>query len=146
MVDAISTKYGPATLPATAVVPSLSGVFINSDRILAHWGDSQYSVDLTSYLSTFALVVSSKRLDALARVAAVESIRLDKQEAPQREIERQQRSRLRTIASSKRRPGGSTKRFFDPDGYAVLPFLKSLKFGCKLALCGLVHAARPPGR
>jgi hypothetical protein len=91
MVEAISTKYGPTTPPATAVVPSLSGVFNDGDRILAHWEDSQYSVNLTSYLSTFALVVSSKRLDALARVASVESMRLDKQEAPQRDVDRQQK-------------------------------------------------------
>jgi hypothetical protein len=33
----------------------------------------------------------SKRLDALARTAIVESVRLDKQEAPRREIERQKK-------------------------------------------------------
>lgn len=90
LVEAISTTYGPPTLPASEVVPSLSGVFNDSDGILAHWEDPQYSVNLTSYLSTFALVVSSKRLGALARVATVEVIRLDKQEPPPREIERQQ--------------------------------------------------------
>lgn len=91
MVEAVSTNYGPATLPATEVVPSLSGVSNVSDRTLAHWEDTQYSVNLTSYLSTFGLVVFSKRLDASARVATVEAIRLDKQEAPQQEIERQQK-------------------------------------------------------
>jgi hypothetical protein len=33
----------------------------------------------------------SKQLDALARAAITEAVRLDKQEAPQREVERQQR-------------------------------------------------------
>ena len=44
----------------------------------------------SSYLSTFGLVVLSKRLDALARVAMLEATLLDEQEAPQREIEREQ--------------------------------------------------------
>jgi len=37
------------------------------------------------------MIAFSKRLDALARAAVVEAIRLDEQEAPQREIERQQK-------------------------------------------------------
>ena len=41
-------------------------------------------------LGAFGLVVLSKRLDTLARVATVEAILLDEQEAPQREIERRQ--------------------------------------------------------
>ena len=36
--------------------------------------------------ATFGLVVYSKRLDDLAQAAIVESVRLDKQEASQREI------------------------------------------------------------
>jgi hypothetical protein len=39
----------------------------------------------------FGLVASSKRLDALAQAAIAEAIRLDKQEAPQRETERQKK-------------------------------------------------------
>ena len=37
------------------------------------------------------MLVFSKQLDALARAAIVEAIRLDEQEAPQREIERQKK-------------------------------------------------------
>jgi hypothetical protein len=37
------------------------------------------------------MVAFSKRLDALARAAVAEAIRLDEQEAPQREIERQKK-------------------------------------------------------
>ena len=93
MVEALSAKYGLATLPATQISPSLSPVSSDGDKILASWEDSQQSVNLvrSSYLSTFGLVVFSKQLDALARAATVEAIRLDEQEAPQREIERQQK-------------------------------------------------------
>ena len=37
------------------------------------------------------MIAFSKRLDALARAATAEAIRLDAQEAPQREIQRQHR-------------------------------------------------------
>jgi hypothetical protein len=37
------------------------------------------------------MVMYSKRLDALARTAIVESVRLDKHEAPRRETERQKK-------------------------------------------------------
>jgi hypothetical protein len=37
------------------------------------------------------MVIYSKRLDALARAAIVESVRLDDQEAPKRETERQKK-------------------------------------------------------
>jgi hypothetical protein len=93
MVEALSATYGLATLPATELMPSLSRVSHGSDRSLAHWEDAEYSLHLfrSSYLSTFGVVVYSKRLDALARAATVEATRLDEQEAPQRGIERQQK-------------------------------------------------------
>jgi hypothetical protein len=91
LVEAISTKYGLSTLPSSEIMPSPSRVPNGSDKILAHWEDSQYSLNLSSsYLSTFGLAVLSKRLDGLARAATVEAIRLDEQEAPQRETARQQ--------------------------------------------------------
>ena len=90
MVQALSVTYGPATLPATGISSSLSRVSTDSDTIMAHWEDAEYSVNLVrpSYASTFGLQVFSKRLDALARTASVEAIRLDEQETPRRVIER----------------------------------------------------------
>ena len=95
MVEAVSVTYGPAmlrTLPATPIL-ALSKVDADSDRIMAHWEDAQSSVDLfqPSYASTFGLVVLSKRLDALAQSASVESVRLDTQDAPGRAVERKQK-------------------------------------------------------
>lgn len=101
IVEAVSAKYGTVTRPAAEIVLSSTQFYgesekIISDRtekIIARWEDSQYSFDLfqPSYQSTFGMVMYSKRLDALARAAIVESVRLDKQEAPQREIERQKK-------------------------------------------------------
>ena len=92
MVEAISSTYGLATLPATPIVARSKG-YADTDQIMAHWEDAQSSVDLVhpSYASTFGLVVLSKRLDALAQSASVEAIRLDELGAPQRAIDRKQK-------------------------------------------------------
>ena len=59
-------------------------MYNDSEKVIARWEDSQYSFNLfrSSYQPTFGMVVFSKRLDALARLAIVEAIRLDEQEAP----------------------------------------------------------------
>ena len=94
VVEALSAKYGTATKPAAEVIFSSSQVYNDSEVVIARWEDSQYSINLfrSSYQPTFGMVAFSKRLDALARAAIVEAIRLDEQEAPQREIERQKKA------------------------------------------------------
>ena len=93
VVEALSVRYGPATLPATEISSAVSRVYGDSDKIVAHWEDAEHSLNLVrpSYASTFGLVVFSKRLDALARAAIIEAIRLDEQEAPGRAIERKKK-------------------------------------------------------
>jgi hypothetical protein len=92
MVEAMSATYGLPMLPVTRNRPSSAPAANASDKLLAYWEDSHCSLSLfqSSYLSAFGLVVLSKRLDTLARVATVEAILLDEQEAPLREIERRQ--------------------------------------------------------
>jgi hypothetical protein len=95
-VEAVSSKYGTANRPNAEIILSETHLFHDgeklisdrSEKVIARWEDSQYSFNLFQYSSesTFGLVVYSKRLDDLARAAIVESVRLDKQEAPQREI------------------------------------------------------------
>lgn len=92
MIEAISAKYGTATRPdAKIIVFSTSQVYNDSEVVIARWEDSQYSFNLfrSSYQPTFGMLVFSKRLHALAQTAIAEAIRLDEQEAPVREIERQ---------------------------------------------------------
>jgi hypothetical protein len=93
VVEAISAKYGTATKPSAEITYSSSQVYNDREAVIARWEDSQYSFNLfrSSYQPTFGMMAFSKRLDALARAAVVEAIRLDEQEAPQREIERQQK-------------------------------------------------------
>jgi hypothetical protein len=91
IVEAVSAKYGTATRPVAEIILSSTQFYIGGEKIIARWEDTQYSFNLfqSSYQSTFGMVMYSKRLDALARTAIVESVRLDKLEAPRREIERQ---------------------------------------------------------
>jgi hypothetical protein len=108
IVESVSAKYGTATTPVAEIILSSTqfyngGEKIISDRtekIIARWEDTQFSFNLfqPSYLSTFGMVMYSKRLDALARTAIFESVRLDKQEAPRREIERQKKKDEETRA------------------------------------------------
>ncbi len=92
MIGAISTKYGAATRPAaTIIVFSSFQVYNDTEKVIARWENPQYSINLfrSSYQPTYGMLVFSKQLDALAQVAIVEALRLDEQEAPQREMELQ---------------------------------------------------------
>ncbi len=101
IVEAVSAKYGAATSPDAEITLTSTQFFSDdeklisdrSEKVIARWEDSQYSYNLIQpvYKSTFGIVMYSKRLDALARAAIVEAIRLDEQEAPQREAERQKK-------------------------------------------------------
>jgi hypothetical protein len=100
MIEAISTAYGPPVKPAAkktrTVLSPLEG---ESGTAVARWGDADYSVVLyrssdlygSSSSSRFRLIVTSSRLEALARTADAQAIRLDAHEAPQREIARQKK-------------------------------------------------------
>jgi hypothetical protein len=102
IVEAVSAKYGTATRPVAEIILSSTHLFNDgekmisdrSEKVIARWEDSQYSFNLFQYSSeaTFGLVVYSKRLDELARAAIVESVRLDEQEASQRESERRKKN------------------------------------------------------
>ena len=94
LVGAISATYGIPIRPAAKTITFSSAQgYSETEKILARWEDAQYSLNLfrSSYPSTFGMVAFSKRLDAIAQLAIINSIRLDQQEAPQREIERQKK-------------------------------------------------------
>jgi hypothetical protein len=94
MIQAISARYGTATRPlSTEIIFSSSQVYDDGEHILARWENPQYSFNLyrSLYQPTFGIVAFAKQLDAQARTATTEAIRLDAQEAPQREIQRQQK-------------------------------------------------------
>lgn len=115
IIEAISARYGAATKPsAELILPSTylpnDGEKIiteQSEKVIARWEDAQYSYNLFQSYPTapFGLVIYAKRPDALARAAIVEALRLDKQEAPQRE-----RARQKNLAAAARAEQAKARR------------------------------------
>jgi hypothetical protein len=110
MIAAISTAYGPAlAVPAKKSAPT-SQTEQESGTPIARWGDADYAVVLyrtadifgTASAARFRLIVASPRLDALARTADAQAIRLDEREAPQREIAREKKEAEDTRASQEK--------------------------------------------
>ena len=91
MIRAISASYGPATMPTAEI--AYHSNYSEVAPVLARWEDSEYSYDLvrTGDRSSFALILYSKRLEALALKSIVEAARLDADEAPQRELDKQKK-------------------------------------------------------
>ncbi len=118
MVASVSAMYGLSLLPATPIGsgPLASSASYDSSwpatplgfdaTTLARWTETDQSIYLfqTLYQGTYGLVISSPRLDTLARAAAVEGARLDVQEAPQREADkRRQRADDKRVIDAKAR-------------------------------------------
>jgi hypothetical protein len=93
MVEALSPTYGVPIRPTTEISSSSYTIQTDSDKVVAHWEDADYSLDLVrpSYASTFGLAIFSKRLDSLARAASAEAIRLDAEAAPGLAIDRKRK-------------------------------------------------------
>jgi alkylhydroperoxidase/carboxymuconolactone decarboxylase family protein YurZ len=91
MIEAISAIYGPATNPKTTIAVSVFSQYEDNQKVLACWEDAQYSYNLfrSPYGNTFGLIAISKKLDLLASDSSREADRLDKLEAPGRELARQ---------------------------------------------------------
>jgi len=91
VIAAISATYGPATKPGVEI--AYHSNFNEVATVLARWENAEYSYNLvrTGDRSSFALVLYSKRLDALAQASILESVKLEAMEAPQREIEKEKK-------------------------------------------------------
>jgi hypothetical protein len=93
MVQAISTKYGTPTRPAGEISFPTNELYRSTQKVIARWEDSQYSINLvrSRFLNSFVLAMFSKRLNAQADAAIAKSIKLEGQEDPQKEIDRQKK-------------------------------------------------------
>jgi hypothetical protein len=91
MIEGISAQYGPATRPGGTVALKS---YLSEDLVpvLARWEDAQSSWNLVQvpYASRLTLLIFSKSLNTLAETAVAEGIRLDEQEAPQRQKRQEQ--------------------------------------------------------
>jgi hypothetical protein len=90
MVQIISAKYGVATRPVAEINFPTNPSYNPTEKVIARWENTEYSLNLfrSSATDTFAIVIFDKRLDSLAAVSIAESVELERQEAPQKEIER----------------------------------------------------------
>ena len=93
MMKSISAKYGPATSVKPEVDSATNERYDMRQKPVATWEDSQYSFNLirSSFSGSFELLIYSKRLNAEAEVALAEAVKLEKEEEPQREAERQKK-------------------------------------------------------
>lgn len=93
MVDAISEVYGLVVKPTPKSIAASSRVDAESGTRIAGWGSPEFGAVLyrSSYASGFRMIVTSVRLSALARTAEAQALRLDEQDAPQRERAREKK-------------------------------------------------------
>jgi hypothetical protein len=91
MIEGISAAYGTPTRPSAEI--AYHSNYAEVAPVLARWEDPDYSYNLvrTGDRSSFAMVLYSKRLDATAQASMVEATRLEAQEAPQRELDKQKK-------------------------------------------------------
>ena len=88
MIAALSGRYGPSTPPLTPAKPSIfDRAGVETSRRLAQWtdGDAIVVLSRSAFTEAFQLVVTSAHLDALARAATAEAVRLELREAPARD-------------------------------------------------------------
>jgi hypothetical protein len=94
LIEALSEPYGtPLKAGVKRTFPSPLAADADAGVPVARWEGADYAVMLyrSSYATAFKLIVTLPKLDALARTADAESIRLDTRDAPQREIARQKK-------------------------------------------------------
>ena len=93
MVKSISAKYGPPTNIPLEIDSATNDRYDVKQELVASWEDSQYSLKLvrSSFSGDFELVIYFKRLNAEAEADLAEAVKLEKQEEPQREAERQKK-------------------------------------------------------
>ena len=91
MVKAISARYGIGVRLYPEIDFPNHDVYAAPEKVIARWDDSENSVTFfhSTGLESFGLAVFSKRVNAQAEAAIVESAKLAKEQAPQKEIDRQ---------------------------------------------------------
>lgn len=91
LIEALSASYGPSATPKADI--AFHSDYGETASVLARWENADYAYDLvrTGDRTSFAMVLTSKRLNALAVESSVVAARLDAAEAPQRAIDSQRK-------------------------------------------------------
>lgn len=116
MVAAFSETYGtPVKVKPKTSSTHASQIDVESGRVIGRWGDASYSLVLSrsSFEGGFQAIVTSTALDALARTADAQAIRLDEREAPTRELARQKKE-ADDVRTSQERARVANKAAFKP--------------------------------
>jgi hypothetical protein len=94
MMKAVTVKYGPVTNFVLAIDSPTNDQYDLKAKTIASWGDAQFAVDLvrSPFTDDFGLIIYSKRMNLDAELAIAESVRLEEQERPTREAQRQQKA------------------------------------------------------
>jgi len=113
IIGAVSATYGIAATPTAEILFPSS--YSENVKVIARWEDAEFSVNLvlSPYQPSFALVSFSRQLNDLAQAATVEAIRLDTQEAPQRDAE-QRRQQADEISAKQEKARLANKPSFRP--------------------------------
>ena len=91
LIDVLSATYGVPVIPsARRAGPASRRGEVDESITVAQWEDPDHRLTLSrgTYPMLFRLQLVSRNLDDLAQTAAIEAIRLDDREAPQREADR----------------------------------------------------------
>jgi hypothetical protein len=114
MIGALSETYGPALKSKPRGLPA-SASRIESEAPVSRWTTDEYSVALfrSTFGDGFRVVVTSTTLDALARTADAQAMRLDQREAPQRAID-QRKKDAETARASQEKARSVNKAAFRP--------------------------------
>ena len=94
LMHSIAAKYGPPIDPVTEIDLSTGERHGGpEEKIVAHWEDAKYSLTLSrSYLANgFTLVMFSLQANAAADEAIAKAIKLEEQQGPQKEADRQKK-------------------------------------------------------
>ena len=104
MITAISAVYGPISQVPSRHLGTPTVQYGFPDTPLAVWGTADYSVTLlrVTYPQSFRLVVAHTRLENLARTATATAVRLNTDEAPQREAARQKKEAAASAAAQEK--------------------------------------------
>jgi len=115
MISAVSVTYGPVSQVPSRRLGTPTVQYGFPDIPLAVWGNADHSVTLlrVPYPESFRLVVASTRLENLAHTASSAAVRLDKAEAPQREIDRQ-KNEASDLAAAQEKTKSDNKAQFKP--------------------------------
>jgi hypothetical protein len=94
LMQSIAAKYGPPIDPVTEIDLSTGERRGGpEEKIVAHWEDAKYSLTLSrSYLvNSFTLIMYSLQTNAAADEAIAKAIKLEEQQSPQKEADRQKK-------------------------------------------------------